>query len=274
MNESIAEQRNDLPDAGRTAPETRTAGEVGPSCWRPVLWTLWAVGLALIGLSALMPVVLGLEPGDRTNAVRVFVDVTGERNLPAWWNSGLFLVAGALSLGVGLLRRRDGHRELLLWTGLAALLAAMSLDELTSIHERLPGVYRRLFGENPLENYAWLMLGIPIAVAVLVFVAWAIRSLPRDTRRLFGAGFLVFFAGAIGMEVLTGALLPTVGIGSLPYVVLYHVEETLEFLGASLMVVAPLAAGVLRSHPDGGLVLSWNPGSRTVKQDGGVSTLR
>lgn len=241
--------------------------------WRPVLVSLWAVSLVLIALSAVMPMVLGLEPGDRTSPVRVFVDVTGERNLPAWWNSGLFLVAAVLSLGVGMLRRSAGMPGLWGWLGMSALLAAMSLDELTSIHERLPGVYERLFGENPLEVYQWLMLGVPLAAAVLLFTWWTIRGLPRPSRRLFGAGFVVFFLGAIGVEAVTAVLLPTIGQESVTYVALYHLEEALEFLGASLMAVAPLGAVVLRRTERGTHRLDWMNTARVGRSDADDSAL-
>lgn len=230
------------PNASGPGSLERAEGHLARPWWRPALTAAWAVSALLILASLAAPVVLGLEPGDRDSQVRVFFDVTGERNLPAWWNSGLFLTAAVLSLGVAALRPRAHRGARLSWLLISALTAALSLDELVGLHERLPGLYDRLFGENPLENYAWLMLGVPLALVVCVLVIWAVRSLDRQSRLLLLAGFVVFFAGAIGVEALTGALLPTVGMDSWSYVLLYHLEEALEFFGAAMIAVAPLAS--------------------------------
>ncbi|MGG5751797.1 hypothetical protein ACQ3I4_04125 [Zafaria sp. Z1313] len=157
--------------------------------------------VAVVAASALMPLVVGVSAGDRTSPVRVFFDVTGERNLPTWWNSGLLMLAGFLSLCVG----------------------------------------------------------VPIAAAVLLFAWFAARLLPRPSRVLLAWGLGIFFAGAIGVEALTGLLLPQIGLGSPLYVALYHVEEFLECVGAGVLCVMPLSASAVERIPGSGLRARWLP---------------
>ncbi|GAA1118798.1 hypothetical protein GCM10009670_05180 [Citricoccus alkalitolerans] len=255
-------------------PEAHSGARGGDSrpWWRPALWCLLAAGLVLVILSAVMPLVLGAGAVDRTSPVRVFFDVAGERNLPTWWNAGLLLVAGALSLSVGLLRRPtrlDGRGGWAAWSGLGALLALMSLDEFTGIHERLDGLWRRLVGDNPLPAFEWLMLGVPVAGAVVVFLWLCARVLPAPSMALYVLGIVVFFLGALGAEAVVVAA--GVPLDSWAYVASYHVEELLEFTGSALLVVAPLAsfrlasgakADAQTSGPSSGLELTWHAGRR------------
>ena len=232
--------------------------------WQSTLWFLLAAGLALVILSAVVPLVLGAGPVDRTSPVRVFFDVAGERNLPTWWNTGLLLMAGALSVAVGLLRRPtrlDGRGGWAAWGGLGALLALMSLDEFAGIHERLDGLWRRLVGDNPLPAFEWLMLGVPVAGAVVVFLWLCARVLPAPSMALYVLGIVVFFLGALGAEAVVVAA--GVPLDSWAYVASYHVEELLEFTGSALLVVAPLAAVRLASGGEAnGLELTWHAGRR------------
>lgn len=244
--------------------------------WGSTLWFLVAVSVLLVLLSAVVPLALGAGPVDRTSPVRVFFDVSGERNLPTWWNSGLLLLAGAFSAGVGTLRRGsrvDGRFAGVAWWGLAVLLCLMSLDEYAGIHERLDGLWRLVVGETPLPAFGWLMLGVPVAVGVVAFLWVCARVLPAPSTALYVLGIGVFFVGALGAEVLVVAA--GIPLDSWAYVASYHVEELLEFTGSALLVVAPLAAArlaPLARAPEAdaatGLELRWHPGRRQVWRPG------
>lgn len=203
---------------------------------------LWAVSIAVALFSFLIPFVFGVS-FTNTGQFREFFDVNGERNLPAWWNAGLLLLAGILAAAIGTARRicrADTVLALLAWWGLAAVLAAMSLDEFAGVHERLDVVWARLVGENPLPAFQWLMLGVPLAVAVLAFLWLCVSVLPRAAARTYLVGMVVVFTGAIVVEALP--LLFDIWRGTLSYHLTYHVEELLEFVGAALLVIAPLRA--------------------------------
>ena len=136
-------------------------------------WEMRAAG-GLIGVSVLLaawsfalPFVFGLGPRQVPWWREVF-DVNHEANLTAWWSSGLLLLGAAGFTTVGLVRRAlgaDRRRSLLAWLTPAALLAAMSLDESTQIHEQAGQLWEALpfAGENPLPAFQWLILGAPAA---------------------------------------------------------------------------------------------------------------
>lgn len=229
-------------DAEGSSTGPTAAGQWENRWWAPILWVLWGVSVALVLFSFVFPFLLGVAFTD-TSWIREFFDVSGERNLTAWWNSGLLLLAGVLSIAVGMARwvsRTDTGFALVSWWGLAALLGVMSLDEFAGVHEQLDVLWARLVGENPLPSYQWLMLGVPLAVAVLLFLWLCVRVLPQATARTYLLGMVVFFTGAIVVEALP--LLLDIWRYTLAFHVTYHVEELLEFLGAALLVVAPLRA--------------------------------
>lgn len=251
-------------DLMRNTQETTSYRSAENDWWRPLLWTLCAVSVALVAVSAIVPVLLGVGPGHRGSLVRLFFDVADERNLPAWWNSGLLLLAAFFCAGVGQLRRRcgaDGRAGWLAWWGIAALLGLMSLDEFAGFHEHLDRVWDAVVGENPLRAYEWLMLGVPLGLAVVVFVWLCSRTLPRTTARLLMGGLLVLFTGALVLEAVPLFLdLPRNSVG---FVAAYHAEELFEFIGSSMLAVAPLASlGVRRPTVGGGLEVDWVPAPR------------
>ncbi|MDO5633311.1 MAG: hypothetical protein Q4G34_00345 [Micrococcus sp.] len=226
--------------------------------WVWPLVALSATSVAIVAFSFLLPVALGLGPGQMP-WYREFFDVNHEANFTAWWNTGLLLAAGLGFLAVMMLRRRSlGERG---WASAAwllpgVLLTAMSLDELSSIHERFDDVYAALFGENPLASFQWLALGVPVALVVIGLFVLSARTLPSTTSRLMVVGILIFFLGAIVVESIPAIF--DIWRRTWAYMVTYHVEELLEFLGAGLLAVAPWAAW-RREHDEGRVILTALP---------------
>lgn len=231
--------------------------------WRPFLLALLSVSVGLVLLSGAVAFAFGAFGFEVTSPIQAFFDVSRERNLPSWWNSGLLLVAALFSAGLATLRRRaevDPKSGWFSWWAVAALLGLMSLDEFAGMHERLDGVWRRLFGENPLDTFQWLMLGAPLAVSVIAVIWVSVRVIPRATANAFLLGIAIFFAGAIGGEALPVIL--GLGIDGVGYAVCYHIEELLEFIGASVLCIAPLAS-VAGERSGGGFLLEFQPSRRT-----------
>ena len=113
----------------------------------------------------------------------------------------------------------------------------MSLDEAISLHERLIEPTRDLLGiDGGLLHFAWI---VPAAAAVAVFGVLYLRfwwELPGGPRRRIGGAAVVFLAGALGMEMVSGTY-ETVDFG---YGLLNGLEEGLEMVGAVLLVDALL----------------------------------
>jgi hypothetical protein len=173
--------------------------------------------------------------------VRLFY-VDAEANVPTWFSSTQLLLS-ALALGlIAAAAWRQRRPYAWHWTALAALFAALSLDEAAAIHEiTVAPVARALRLGGALTNTAWV---IP-AVVVLVLLGVASRRFVRDlrpaTRRRALVALAVAVAGAVGMELLGGYYSHRHGYENLPYAMIATVEELLEMLGGALFVHAWLS---------------------------------
>ncbi|RLL66088.1 hypothetical protein [Streptomyces sp. Z26] len=180
-------------------------------------------------------------------AIRTFVNVDVEGNLPTWWNSALLLAVAGMALVAALLSGRDARPGRLSWLGLAAATAVLSIDESSELHERLGEVGKswKSWAGVSLPTHAWVLPGALLAVAGTVCaVLWA-RDLPRDLRRGLLGALAVFLGGALGVETFNGWALEhgystVLMLGTL-------VEEGLEMSGC-LVALAVLGRYVLLEH--------------------------
>lgn len=237
----------------------RPAGE--QPALRPVRWylpliALVAVSLGLAALSYVTPTFGGGHPiYARDGEIGNYVNVDEEANLPTWWGTLLLAGGGLAYLGGAWVARATRARGTVAWTLVGVLLLAMSLDEATQLHEnlaRLEGLITTPFA----NDYAWLMIGIPLALAAVAIVLVSGVRLPLRTLGVLLLGFVVFFAGAVGLEAVQ-----SVDVSTLPEAraaVRYHQEEVLEMVGACLIAVAPLA-GLLAGRGPGGVTLRLSP---------------
>jgi len=223
-----------------------------PVRWRRILVVLLAVSGALVALSLFLPVLIDHELTRDRGDLRVFTYVGNEANLPTWWTVTLLVGAAVLHVQAGGLARRCGARGAAAWWVLASLLALLALDELTALHERLDvwGVALTDAG----FAFPWLVLGAPVAIAIIAVAVVAGRHLPRRSTLLSLGGIGLLFLSAVGLEAVGGLLLGDqqgeYQGESLPYTLLMHLEEFGEMAGAALAVCGPLAA--LRIRRSGG----------------------
>jgi hypothetical protein len=222
-----------------------------PVDWRTALLVVTGVSALVTALSYLHVSPIGQRP--LTAQIHLLFDVAKEQSVATAWSAMLMSVAAVLSAVCGSLAWRRDRTAAISWLVLGAGFAALAVDEVAGVHERLPQ-YVDLSAVESTLGYTWLMLGIPVALAIVAGVWWCARRFARTTRRLLLAGILVFFAGAIGVEGLTGYLAanhPEAHNAALPELI--HLEEFLELAGIGVVCCAPLGALAVRArrkHPD------------------------
>ena len=167
--------------------------------------------------------------------IRNFLNANAEANFPAWWNSALLLLVAFCALAARVQDPDKARRRAWLLVGLAGL--AMSMDEITSLHERLNGVVLST-GLNP-RTFPWLIPGVVIAGAGSLLLVRVGRALPRPARGSLLLALTAYAAGAIGVEALNGLLRET---RHLFYCIGTAVEESLE------MASCILAVGAIINH--------------------------
>ena len=170
------------------------------------------------------------------------LNVNAEQNLPTFFSSLMLLVAALLCWFIARADGRVEHTYVRHWAVLSVAFALVSFDEFASIHEQVAGRLREQLGitGGPLF-YAWV---IPGAVLVALFGIALLRfftNLHRPTRRRLLAAGVLFLSGAIGLELVGGAYSAAHGELNMSYVLISTVEETLEMVGAAVLLYGLLA---------------------------------
>ncbi|NNJ27773.1 hypothetical protein [Alienimonas chondri] len=181
------------------------------------------------------------DPDDGLATVARRFDLGHEPSLPAWYSSLALLACGALAGLIAAVVRRDR-----LWWGLLGLLfAALALDEAVMIHEMADGVMHEALDGGGVLYFTWVVPGLAFTAGVGALFARFLWRLPATTRRRFLLAGGTFVLGAVGMEMVAGAVVdshPTeaAGIASPAHIAVQTVEETLEMLGVLLFLIAEL----------------------------------
>ncbi len=160
-------------------------------------------------------------------------NVDAEANPPTWFGSMMLFAASMLSLSIAGMRVEIEQRA---WYLLAGTLALMSLDEAATLHEQAVSPLRDALDTSGIFYFAWVLLGIPFVIGMGLVLRPLFRSLADiDKQNLITAAAL-YFSGALGGEMVSG--LAADDQDSVSYVLITHVEESLEYLGAAMLIYA------------------------------------
>lgn len=182
--------------------------------------------------------------------VRVYFDVAREQNLPTWVNVCLLTLAAAVAGIAAALARAVRDPSAIPWAVFAVVCAGLSLDDMTSLHERLGPLGRQLGGGTGLTYAAWLVPGLLFAALVLVAVVVLVLRTSRTTRLLVLTGLGALLGGAFGLEAVGNAVLEQRGY-SRAYAWFLTAEEFLETMGAVLLLAGTVSGLRITATADG-----------------------
>lgn len=180
----------------------------------------------------------------------LYVDM--EQNLPTLYSSLMLLVAALLFGVIAHAHGRGDRAYVRHWAALSLTFALLTLDEFASIHEQATPRVRGLLhiGGGPIFVVAWVVPGAALVAAFGVAFLRFLRHLPRPTRRRLLAAGILFLSGAIGLELVSGSYAAHGGL-NMSYVLIATVEETLEMVGAAVLLYG-LLAYIAVTFPDTG----------------------
>jgi hypothetical protein len=123
---------------------------------------------------------------------------------------------------------------------LAAVLAALALDESVSFHESTVEPLRNTLDAGGFLYYTWVVPGVFLLMAAALALRPALRTLEPGVRRAAVAGALMFAVGAVGFEFFEGWIVDRHGAEAAGLVPLVVVEEAFEMFGATVFLYALL----------------------------------
>lgn len=191
-----------------------------------------------------------VDPADERLFVRQIFWMTwvdAEQNIPTMLSFALLCSATALLIVRARLAwvARDDWR--LHWTALFVLFSWIAFDEAAQMHERLVEPLRERFDPSGPFLLAWVMVALPAVVAIAVAFVPFLLALPRLAAFGIIASGLLYVGGALGMEMVAGAIIDAGSRAAASYHYATMTEETLEMLGVALFVATLLA--ILHRRP-------------------------
>ena len=160
-----------------------------------------------------------------------FFDVGREINVPTWYTSVMWVVAGLVA---GYFARK-AVRFRLSWGLFAFVCVLFSLDEMLELHERLDVIGVELSKYLPFDlHFVWVIPGVIIAAVFVLLLLRMVLSLPAGVRNGLILAGIVFVSGAVGAESLSGLVLASYEEAPPIFFAVTLLEETLEMSGVSL----------------------------------------
>lgn len=202
-----------------------------------ILYTLTAAAAVIYGL-AYAREAYGLSNGIGQGELGFgWIDLDRESSLPTWFSASLLLITAVLMLWAWSADRAAGRRTSRGWFTLAVGFVYLSLDESTGIHEAFSVIGGVAGDAWPIFTSRWLVVGVPAVLAAGILFIPFLRRLPRRTAMRLGLAGMVYIGGAVGMEMLNGAVFAE-RAGYELWIVLICLEETLEVAGILLAIRA------------------------------------
>jgi hypothetical protein len=201
--------------------------------------------LSVVALLALALSVVGqcLDFGlkiPRLQVVTNLFNVDWESSFPTWFSSSLLLLCAVTGAGNAACARKFRERTAGGWGIFTALLFLFSMDEMLALHERLNGPLRAVVGNHGIFYYSWVAVGGLLVLALALASARFVAGLPVPVRRLLVLSGLLYFGGAIGIEIVGGLYSEQFGPNNLPYTFIATLEEGLEMFGIIILLRALL----------------------------------
>lgn len=174
--------------------------------------------------------------GSVEKLIQIF-DFNTEQNLPTLYSS-LSLMFSAFLLLLIAIQHKSVDSPYLHWLGLAIIFAFLSIDETASLHEKLGDPVREYLNTSGLLFYAWVIpYMLALGMIILIYAKFLTR-LPKRTMSLFIISGVIFVAGAIGCELLSGLQFELHGTNNALYRLIYTCEEFFEMFSIVIFIYA------------------------------------
>jgi hypothetical protein len=163
-----------------------------------------------------------------------FVD--NERTVSTWYASALLLLCATLLAAIAVIPTSNRKSYLGHWQSLALIFLYLSLDESISIHETWGKPVGSIIKTDGFLYHAWVIPALLLVGIFLILYLPFLAHLRPKTRYLFKLSGIIYILGALGFEMIGGAVLKISGTKGWIYILSTHFEEGLELLGLSIFL--------------------------------------
>ena len=213
------------------------------------VWVARSLAAGTLAILLAYAVTIAVDSAVGAPSLRDYFNPGTENNLPTWWNGLLLALVGVAAFVAAVVEPQGAQKQRRAWLWIAAISAYLSLDEVTSLHERLEsGV--------DVGTRAWVVPGAALAVCGSAWLIYVCRALPRPTTNRLMIALVVYGTGALGVEAAGGWIAGTRYDTEWFSVARIAFEETLE-MGACVWAVAVVIDALrVRRAESGAIVIS------------------
>lgn len=190
----------------------------------------------------------GFDHDQVLGLARLF-DLDGEWNVPAWFSSVTLSLPAILLAIIGWAERRRRASYTWHWLFLAVVFAGLSLDEAVGLHELSVEPLRAALHTRGVLLFAWVIPGVGFVAAMGIAYLRFVRALPPPSRRGVLLAGSLYVGGALGLELVGGALVSAGLKDSVFFSLEVLIEETLEMSGV-VVFIHVLVAHLARELPE------------------------
>lgn len=165
-----------------------------------------------------------------------FFNVGGEYNPQAWYSSLLLALCALLLWLISLSEEEQFARQTRYWQALSFIFIYLALDEMLLFHERVGELLGQHIHTSGIFRYAWVVLAIPLCLAIGIIFLRFILLLPKKIRRLFLISGGLYIGSALLLELIEGYAASIYGEKSLADFLLVAIEELVEKLSLILFI--------------------------------------
>ncbi|MEO5591054.1 MAG: hypothetical protein ABIR15_08105 [Chitinophagaceae bacterium] len=164
-----------------------------------------------------------------------------EHNIPSLYSFAQLVVAAVLLVIIALHASGKKLRSAKSWWLMAFLFFYIAADELESIHERVDRFLRQNFHTTGFLHFSWIIPAVIILLILGIILLKFVAGLPAISRKRFLIAGTIYIIGAVGGDAVGGEYISIHGNGlGWPYVLEYHIEETMEMFGIACFIYALL----------------------------------
>jgi hypothetical protein len=167
-------------------------------------------------------------------------NVNAEINVPTYFNSFILLAASFLMFIVAAWKKVQRDPLRFHWTGLGFILLIFSIDDMVSLHERMSKLFKGWTDLNGLFFFKWTIFGIMFLIVFGLVYLWFFWKLDNKFKFLFLLSAVVYFGGALGLEMIGGRFANFNTTKNFGYSLYTTLEEGMEFIGVTLLIYSTL----------------------------------
>jgi len=162
-------------------------------------------------------------------------DFNTEKNIPTFYSAIALLVASIL-LSLIAFARKKVNSPFIQWFVLSLIFLFLSIDEISTIHERAIRPTKEALNASGLFYFAWIIpYGIALGVFIIAYSKFLFK-LPKNIMILFLISGTTFISGAIGIEMFEGRHAELHGTNNITFALFYSFEEFLEMIGIAIFI--------------------------------------